>query len=45
MTLVPLFMIEERARSCVYFLVDVGAVTEDFEWNVLNEPWKNAAEL
>lgn len=29
MTLMPLLMIEERTRSLVYFLVDVGAVAED----------------
>lgn len=28
MTLMPLFVIEERTRSLVHFLVDVGAVAE-----------------
>lgn len=47
MTLMPLLMVEERTRVLVYFLVDVGAVTEDAGRNILDEPWntKNAANL
>ncbi len=45
MTLMPLFMIEDRTRSMVYFLVDVGIVTEDAGRDILDEPWQNAADL
>lgn len=45
MTLMPLLMIEKRARSLVDFLVDIGAVTEDAGRDILNEPRKNAADL
>lgn len=40
----PLLMIEERTRSPVYFLVDVGTVTEDAEGNILDESWKYVAD-
>ena len=29
----------------VYSLVDVGIVTEDAGRDILDEPWKNAADL
>ena len=45
MTLMPLLMIEDRTRSMVYFLVDIGVVTEDAGRNILDEPWKEATEL
>ena len=45
MTLMPLLMVEERTRILVYFLVDVCAVTENAGRNILDEPWKNAANL
>lgn len=45
MTLMPLLMIQERTRSLVYFLVDVGAVTKEAGRNIFDEPWKNASDL
>lgn len=44
MTLMPLLMVEERMRSLVYLLIDIGAVTEDAGRNILDESWKNAVD-